>query len=157
MILLKLWDVFNRSKQTIWNKFIRQKKWLFSLLSNCDMGFWRSIFSILNSLICCWLGTKMLIEEVLSVLMLSAPVFIFTAGRSAILGHPRYGLSMWLSLLAIFNILVWVCHFSFTWKRTKHEKSPPFFILYENGRRLLLDAQSINTERASIFKQGTAL
>ena len=44
----------------------------------------------------------------LSVLMLCAPVFIFTSGFSALLGRPRCGLLIWLSLLAIFNTLFWV-------------------------------------------------
>ena len=37
--------------------------------------------------------------EALSVLMLCAPVFIFTSGSSAFLGRPRCGLSAWLSLI----------------------------------------------------------
>ena len=39
---------------------------------------------------------------------LCAPVFIFTSGSSALLGRPRCCLSIWLSLLAIFNIPFWV-------------------------------------------------
>ena len=35
-----------------------------------------------------------LVKEALSVLMLSAPVFIFTSGSSALLGCPRCGLSI---------------------------------------------------------------
>ena len=35
-------------------------------------------------------------------------IFIFTSGSSAFWGHPRCGLSIWLSLLAIFNALFWV-------------------------------------------------
>ena len=35
--------------------------------------------------------------------MLCAPVFIFISGSSALLGYPHCGLSIWLSLLAIFN------------------------------------------------------
>ena len=41
-------------------------------------------------------------------LMLCTPVFIFTSGSSALLGHSCCGLSIWLSLLAIFNTLFWV-------------------------------------------------
>ena len=41
----------------------------------------------------------------LSVLMLYAPVLIFTSGSSGLLGRLRCGLSIWLSLLAIFNTL----------------------------------------------------
>ena len=48
------------------------------------------------------------LKEALSVLMLCAPVFIFISGGSALLGHPRCGLSIWLSLLAISNTLFWV-------------------------------------------------
>ena len=42
-----------------------------------------------------------------SALMLCATVFIFTSGSSALLGRPRCGLWIWLSLLAIFNTLFW--------------------------------------------------
>ena len=52
----------------------------------------------------CWLQIK----EALSVLMLCAPVCIFTFGSSALLGRPRCGLSIWMSLLAILNPLFWV-------------------------------------------------
>ena len=38
----------------------------------------------------------------------SYPVFIFTSGSSALFGRPRCGLSIWLSLLTIFNTLFWV-------------------------------------------------
>ena len=70
--------------------------------------------------------------------MLCAPVFIFTSGSSALLGRPRCGWSIWLSLLALFNTLVWVYGNLFlektdktreySRKRTKHEntRSPPF-------------------------------
>ena len=37
---------------------------------------------------------KFHIKEALSVLMLCAPVFIFTSGSSALLGRPRCGLSI---------------------------------------------------------------
>ena len=80
-------------------------------------------------------------------------MFIFTSGRSALLGRPRSGLSIWLSLPAIFNTLFWVYIIFFTRKRTKHEnaRSPPFSHDTKNGRRRLLGAQSINTERASLI------
>ena len=45
------------------------------------------------------------LQEALSVLMLCAPMSIFTSGSSALLGRPRCGLSICLSLLAIFNTL----------------------------------------------------
>ena len=48
--------------------------------------------------------------------MLWVPVFIFTSGSSALLGYPHCGLSIWLSLLSIFNTLFWVF---FMRKRTK--------------------------------------
>ena len=85
--------------------------------------------------------------------MLCAPVFIFTSGSSALLGHPRYGLSIWLSLLAIFNTLLWVYANLFheeTDKARKYSKSA-IFIWNENGRRRLLGAQSINTETGHIL------
>ena len=86
--------------------------------------------------------------------MLCAPVFIFTSSSSALLGRPRCGLSIWLSLLAIFNTLFGVYGISFfTRKRTKDEntRKSSFFVIYENGRRRLRGAQSINTERASLI------
>ena len=79
-------------------------------------------------------------------------MFIFTSGSSALLGHPRCGLSIWLSLLAIFNTLLWVyanrLHEK-TDKTRKYSKSA-IFAWYEKGRPWLLGAQSINTERASL-------
>ena len=41
-------------------------------------------------------------KAALSALMLCTPVFILTSGSSALSGHPLCGLSVWLSLLAIF-------------------------------------------------------
>ena len=84
----------------------------------------------------------------LSVLMPCVPVFIFTSGSSALLGRPRSGLSIWLSLLAIFNTLFWVYANLFhekTDKTRKYSKSA-IFVWYQNGRRRLLGAQSINHE-----------
>ena len=99
----------------------------------------------------CWVRR---FKEALSVLMLCAPVFIFTSGSSALLGRPRCGLSIWLSLLAIFNTLFWVyanCFHEKTDKTRKYSKSA-IFVWYENGRRQLVCAQSINTERASCWE-----
>ena len=58
----------------------------------------------------------------LSVLMLCVPVFIFTSGSSALLGCPRCGLSIWLSLLAIFNTVFWVYANLFHEKTGKSQK-----------------------------------
>ena len=75
------------------------------------------------------------------VSMLCAPVFIFTSGSSALLGRPRCGLSIWLSLLAIFNTLfLSLRRFFFhekTEKTRKYSKAD-IFEWYENGRRRLL-------------------
>ena len=38
-----------------------------------------------------WLNKTGFLKEVVSVIMLCAPVFIFTSGRSALLGRPRCG------------------------------------------------------------------
>ena len=98
-----------------------------------------------------FVGGRKASRNYLSVLMLCAPVFIFTSGSSALLGRPRCGLSIWLSLLAIFNTLFWVYVNLFhekTDKTWKYSKSA-IFVWYENGCRRLLGAQSINTERAS--------
>ena len=84
--------------------------------------------------------------------MLCVPVFIFTSGSSALIGRPRCGLSIWLSLLAIFTTLFWVyanfCHEK-TDKTRKYSKSA-IYVGYKNGRRRLLGAQSINTDRAAV-------
>ena len=72
-------------------------------------------------------------------------MFIFTSGSSALLGRPRCGLSIWLSLLAIFNTLFWVyVHFSF------HEKTDKTRKYSEVHHFRMLGVQSINTERASL-------
>ena len=55
-----------------------------------------------------WFNNKLQLIEALSLLMIGTPVFIFTSGSSALLGRPRCGLSIWLSLLAIFSTLFWV-------------------------------------------------
>ena len=98
--------------------------------------------------------------QTLSVLMLRncAPVFIFTTGSSTLLGRPRCGLSIWLSLLAIFNTLFWVYANLFhekTDKTRKYSKSA-ILVWYENSRRRLLGAQSINSERVSLTKLSVA-
>ena len=96
-------------------------------------------------------------KEALSVLMLRGPMFIFISGSSALLGHPRCGLSIWLLLLAIFNTLFWVYANVFhekmdkTWKYLKSA----IFVWYENGHRQSLGAQSINAERASLMSSNT--
>ena len=76
------------------------------------------------------------------------PVFIFTSSSSALLGRPRCALSIWLSLLAVFNTLFWVYAnlFVFTRKRTKHENTS--HVWYQNSRGRLLGAQS--SERAPL-------
>ena len=88
------------------------------------------------------------VKEALSVLMLCAPVFIFTSGSSALLGRPRCALWIWWSLLAIFNILFWVYASCFHEKMNKTRKYSKSAILvsYENGSRRLQGAQSINCE-----------
>ena len=95
-------------------------------------------------------GSQVVVKEALSVLMLCAPVFIFTSGSSALLERPRYGLSIWLSLLAKFNPLLWVYANIFhekTDKTREYSAKSVIFVWYENGRWRLLGAQSINSER----------
>ena len=82
--------------------------------------------------------------------MLCAPVFIFTSGSSALLGRPRCGLSIWLSLLAIFNTGVYANFFHEKTDKTGKYSKSAIFDWCENGRRLLLGAQSISTERATL-------
>ena len=90
-------------------------------------------------------------KDALSVLMLCAPVSIFTSGSSALLGRPRCGLSIWLSLLAIFNTLFWFFFFHEKTDKTRKYSKSAIFVWYENGRRRLLGAQSINGERTSLI------
>ena len=80
--------------------------------------------------------------------MFCTPVFIFTSGSSVLLGRPRCGLSIWLSLFAIFNtlFLVYVNLFHKKMDKTRKHSKSAIFVWYENGRRRLLDEQSINTE-----------
>ena len=62
-------------------------------------------------------------------------MFIFTSGRSALLGCPRCGIWIWLSLLA--NTFFWVYVTFFhekTDKRRKHPKSAIFVWGREGGR-----------------------
>ena len=91
------------------------------------------------------------VKKAISLLMLCAPVFIFTSGTSSLLGHPRCGVSIWLSLLAIFDKLFWVYADLFHEKtnKTREYSKSAIFIWYENGCRRLLGAQSINSKRAS--------
>ena len=68
-------------------------------------------------------------KEVLSVLMLCTPVFIFTSGSSALLGRPR---CVYRSDCRYLPCSIHFSEFipiSFTRKRTKHEntRSPPFY------------------------------
>ena len=86
--------------------------------------------------------------------MLCAPVFIFTSGSSTLLGCPCCGLSIWLSLLVIFNTLFWVYANYFhkkTDKTRKYSKSA-IFVLSENGCRQLpvTQASKALTLRASL-------
>ena len=61
-------------------------------------------------------------KEALSVLMHCAPVFVYISS-SALLGRPRCGLSMWLSLLSIFNTIFWVFKFLFFIFHEKMDKT----------------------------------
>ena len=71
---------------------------------------------------------------------------VFTSRSSALLGRPRCGLSIWLSLLAIFNTLSWVYANLFHEKTDKTREKCAIFVWCENRRRRLLGAQSINSE-----------
>ena len=82
--------------------------------------------------------------------MLCAPVFIFTSGSSALLGRPRCGSSIWLSLLTMFNTLCRVYVNLFHEKMDKTWTYSTIFVWNKNGRLRLLGAQSINIE--SLFE-----
>ena len=84
-------------------------------------------------------------------------MFIFTSGSSTLLGRPRCGLSIWLSLLAIFNTLFWVYANFFHEKTDKPREywKSAIFEWCEYGGRRLLGAQSINTGRASLIIRDT--
>ena len=85
------------------------------------------------------------VKKAISLLMLCTPIFIFTSSTSALLGHPRCGVSIWLSLLAIFDQLFWVYADLFHEKtnKTREFSKSAIFIWYENGCRRLLGVQSI--------------
>ena len=51
---------------------------------------------------------SILLKEVPPLLMLCAPVFMFTSGSSALSWRPLCGLLIWMSLLDIFNTRFWV-------------------------------------------------
>ena len=111
-----------------------------------------SIYHVTRSIFLSNLGRPSFsfLKELLSQkLMLCTTVFIFTSGSSALLGRPHIcGLSIWLSLLAIFNTLFWVyINFFFHEKKDKTRKysKAAIFIRCENGCQRLLGAQSINT------------
>ena len=89
--------------------------------------------------------------------MLCAPVFIFTPGSSALLGCPRCGLLIWLSLLVTFNTILWVYVNFFQEKTDKTQKclKSTIFVWYENGSWQLLDMKSINTENLFKIKWST--
>ena len=88
-------------------------------------------------------------KEALSVLLLWAPVFIFTSGSSALLGRPRCGLSVRLLLLSIFNTLFGI------YVNVFHEKTDKTRKYSKAETKMAADglsgAQSINTERASNY------
>ena len=63
------------------------------------------------------------IKDSLSLLMFCVPVFIFSSGSSALLGCPRCGLSIWLSILGKSKpaIFIWYAKWPPTvTRRTKH-------------------------------------
>ena len=91
-----------------------------------------------NSLIAVW-GLKKL------------SVFIFTSGSSAILGRSCCGLSIWLSLLAIFNTLIISLYQFVSRENGQNTKILVIFRMMRNGHRRLLGVQSINTERTSLI------
>ena len=95
----------------------------------------------------------------LRVLIICAPVFIFTSGSSALLGHPRCGLSVWLSLLAIFNKFFWVdaiCFFHEKTDETRKYSSSAIFVWYENGRRhWIIRCPNHYTEKARVQSEVT--
>ena len=78
--------------------------------------------------------------------MLCTPVFIFTSGSSALLGHPHCGLSIWLLFLAMSNTFFWDYADLFHDKTWKYSKSD-----MKMAANVNTGVQSINTERASSF------
>ena len=93
-------------------------------------------------------------KETLSVLMLCAPVFIFTSSSSALLGRPHCGLSIWLPPLAILNTLFWVyAKFSWeNWQNKNTQRVSAIFIWYQNGHRWLRIMSLALKVNASILK-----
>ena len=93
------------------------------------------------------------VKEVLSVLMLCVPVFIFTSGSSALWACPPCGLSIWLSLVALFNTLFSVYAKFFMRKWTKHTQN--WSLPFSHDRKMATDtkhkAQSTNIEGSSLM------
>ena len=79
------------------------------------------------------------VKEVLSVLMLCVPVFIFTSGSSALWACPPCGLSIWLSLVALFNTLFSVYAKFFMRKWTKHKKT--WSLPFSHDRKMATDTK----------------
>ena len=85
------------------------------------------------------------------LMMLCAFVFIFTSGSWALLGRPRCGLSIWLSLITMFNTFFLSLCQRFSRENGQNTKilKVRYFRMIQNGRRRLQGAQSINTEKGS--------
>ena len=85
---------------------------------------------------------------------LCAPVFnIFTSASSALLGHSKHA----VVYQSDCRYLPYSIHFSelmpFFYEKmdkTRKVQKSAIAVWYENGRQRLLDAQSINTDRASL-------
>ena len=82
--------------------------------------------------------------------------FLYLHPAAQLLGRPCCGLSIWLSLLDIFNILFYASFFFFFFffSDMKTDKSA-IFVWYENGRRRLLGAQSINRQLGTGTRERT--
>ena len=81
--------------------------------------------------------------------------FLTVNNLRAVYLHPavRCGLSIWLSLLAIFNTIFWIdtnFYFHEVTDKTREYSKSAIFVWYKNGRRQLQGAQSINTDGATL-------
>ena len=93
---------------------------LLSLPRSCrHFAWWRHLttttrmhFSAIFVMQICVTHERFFLKEALSVLMLCAPLFMFTSRSSALLGRPRCCLSIWLSLHNQYTFLSLCQHFS---------------------------------------------
>ena len=82
------------------------------------------------------------------LMLCGEPVFIFTSGSSALRAPTLWFIDLTVATYHIQYTFLSLCHF---FSRENGQNTKMLEVSYENGRRRLLGAQSINTERASLI------